>query len=81
MIKCDAVVLANGDFPVHAVPLSLLENAAHIVACDGAITHLTAHDSQADIIAIGDGDSVPAGSKTAPSRSIILEVFHDTERS
>ena len=61
MIKCDAVVLANGDFPVHAVPLSLLENAAHIVACDGAITHLTAHDSQADIIAIGDGDSVPDG--------------------
>ena len=61
MIKCDAVVLANGDFPVHAVPLSLLENAAHIVACDGAITHLAVHDYQADIIAIGDGDSVPDG--------------------
>ena len=61
MIKCDAVVLANGDFPVHAVPLSLLENAAHIVACDGAIAHLAAHDYQADVIAIGDGDSVPDG--------------------
>ena len=59
MIKCDAVVLANGDFPVHAVPLSLLENAVHIVACDGAIAHLTAHEYQADVVAIGDGDSVP----------------------
>ena len=61
MIACDVVVLANGDFPVHAVPLSLLENAAHIVACDGAIAHLAAHEYQADIIAIGDGDSVPEG--------------------
>ena len=61
MIKCDAVVLANGDFPVHAEPLSLLENAAHIVACDGAIAHLAAHKYQADIVAIGDGDSVPDG--------------------
>ena len=61
MIACDVVVLANGDFPVHAVPLSLLENATHIVACDGAIAHLAAHEYQADIIAIGDGDSVPEG--------------------
>ena len=61
MIKCDVVVLADGDFPVHAVPLSLLENATHIVACDGAIAYLAAHDYQADIVAIGDGDSVPDG--------------------
>ena len=61
MIKCDVVVLADGDFPVHAVPLSLLENATHIVACDGAIAHLAAHDYQSDIVAIGDGDSVPDG--------------------
>jgi len=59
MIECDVVILANGDFPVHAVSLSLLENAAHIVACDGAIAHLTAHEYQADIVAIGDGDSIP----------------------
>ena len=61
MIKCDVVVLANGDFPVHTVPLSLLENAAHIVACDGAIAHLAAHEYQADVVAVGDGDSVPDG--------------------
>jgi thiamine pyrophosphokinase len=61
MIKCDVVVLANGDFPVHAVPLSLLENATHIVACDGAIAHLAAHEYQVDVVAVGDGDSVPDG--------------------
>ena len=61
MIKCDAVVLANGDFPVHAVPLSLLESATHIVACDGAIAYFSVHNYQADVVAIGDGDSVPDG--------------------
>jgi thiamine pyrophosphokinase len=76
MIKCDAVVLANGDFPVHAVPLSLLENAAHIVACDGAITHLAVHDYQADIIAIGDGDSVPDGLR---DRLILVDEQEDND--
>ena len=40
MINCEVAILANGDFPTHAVPLSLLENAKHIVACDGALTNL-----------------------------------------
>ena len=60
MIKCDAVILANGDFPTHAVPLSVLENASHIVACDGAIANLAAHNNfHQDVVAVGDGDSVP----------------------
>ena len=76
MIKCDVVILANGDFPVHALPLSLLENAAHIVACDGAITHLAAHEYQADIIAIGDGDSIP---ETLRDRLIRVEEQEDND--
>lgn len=60
MIECDAVVLANGEFPVHNVPLSILENASHIVACDGAIAKLLAYqDSHRDLVAVGDGDSIP----------------------
>lgn len=60
MIKCEVVILANGDFPTHAVPLSLLENARHIVACDGAIANLSVgNDSRQDVVAVGDGDSVP----------------------
>ena len=60
MIKCEVVILANGDFPTHAVPLSLLENAKHIVACDGAIASLADHDDHhQDVVVVGDGDSVP----------------------
>lgn len=51
----DAVVLADGDFPRAAVPLSLLHGAPVVVCCDGASRHWP----QADAI-VGDGDSVPS---------------------
>ena len=54
-IKYDAVIVANGLFPSHAVPLEILKNARHIVCCDGAISHVP----QADVV-IGDGDSIPS---------------------
>ncbi|MBR1410063.1 MAG: thiamine diphosphokinase [Prevotella sp.] len=50
----DIVILANGAFPTHPVPLSILNRAKHVIACDGAVSHYP----QADIV-IGDGDSVP----------------------
>lgn len=52
--KFDAVIVANGQFPTHAIPLAILHHAKHIVACDGAIHHIP----QAEAV-IGDGDSVP----------------------
>ena len=51
----DAVIVANGQFPTHEVPLAILRNAKCIVACDGAVRNVP----QADVV-IGDGDSVPA---------------------
>ncbi|MBP3850069.1 MAG: thiamine diphosphokinase [Prevotella sp.] len=50
----DIVILANGSFPTHPVPLSILNRAKHVIACDGAVSHYP----EADVI-IGDGDSVP----------------------
>ena len=50
----DAVVLADGDFPTHSVPLRLLKEVPHVVCCDGAARHLDAPD-----YIVGDGDSVP----------------------
>lgn len=50
----DAVIVANGLFPTHAIPLAILHQAKHVVACDGAICHVP----QAETV-IGDGDSVP----------------------
>lgn len=51
----DVVILANGAFPTHAVPLNVLNEAERVVCCDGAVKAFP----EADIV-IGDGDSVPA---------------------
>ena len=50
----DAVIVANGQFPTHAIPLDILKNTSHIICCDGAIKNVT----QAEVV-VGDGDSVP----------------------
>lgn len=50
----DVIIVANGEFPTHSVPLALLQGARHIVACDGAIKMVP----QAEAV-VGDGDSVP----------------------
>lgn len=50
----DAVILADGDFPSHPLPLSVLRAAPLLVCCDGAVRHAP----QADAV-VGDGDSVP----------------------
>ena len=58
----DAVIVANGQFPSHAIPLDILKSAHHIVCCDGAIHYLspiTKHPSPNTCTIIGDGDSVP----------------------
>ena len=54
MKKFDAVIVANGTFPSHAVPLAVLQEATHVVACDGAVRNVP----QAEVV-VGDGDSVP----------------------
>ncbi len=48
----EAVILANGDFPTHPIPLEVLHRANHLVCCDGAAI------DAAEVI-IGDGDSIP----------------------
>lgn len=50
----DAVILANGTFPSHPIPLGILHHAVHLIACDGAIRLVP----QAEAV-VGDGDSVP----------------------
>lgn len=54
----DAVILDNGDYPTHPVPLSILRNATYLCCCDGAAEHqLTFSERQPDAI-VGDGDSL-----------------------
>ena len=51
------VVLANGDFPTHPLPLFLLKQAQTIICCDGAAQKLTAHGLEPNFIA-GDMDTL-----------------------
>ncbi len=67
----DAVIVANGEFPSHEVPLEVLENADHIVACDGAIYNVP----EADAV-IGDGDSI---SKEFKKRLILIDEQEDND--
>lgn len=51
------VILANGDFPKHEIPLSFLRNAKQIVCCDGATQNLVDFGLTPDFI-VGDLDSI-----------------------
>ncbi len=57
--QSDIVILANGTFPTHPVPLDVLSHARHVVCCDGAVSHIASIPTK-NITVIGDGDSVPA---------------------
>ncbi len=54
-----AVILANGDFPTHAVPLGVLRQADFLCCCDGAAVEAVSHGLHPHAV-IGDGDSLPA---------------------
>jgi thiamine pyrophosphokinase len=53
----EAVIIANGNYPTHRVPLSIIENAGYIVCCDGAADGFIAMGGTPDAI-VGDCDSI-----------------------
>lgn len=55
------VILANGSFPRHAIPLSILQHAGRLICCDGAYGQLVSHHmaTNNNLTVIGDGDSLP----------------------
>jgi thiamine pyrophosphokinase len=55
-----AVILADGNFPVHHVPLSYLRDAEHIICCDGSAKNLILTDLEPEAI-VGDLDSLDPG--------------------
>lgn len=54
------VILADGNFPVHRIPLRYLMEATHIICCDGSAESLIAIGLEPEAI-IGDLDSLDAG--------------------
>ncbi|MBK8808533.1 MAG: thiamine diphosphokinase [Bacteroidales bacterium] len=54
----DTVIVANGTFPMHQLPLGQLKHAKTIICCDGAIESL--HNlGIAPTVIVGDMDSIP----------------------
>jgi thiamine pyrophosphokinase len=53
----DAVILADGRFPTHSIPLAYLRKADHIICCDGSAESLIAADMEPEAI-VGDLDSL-----------------------
>ena len=51
------VIVANGAFPRHPVPLSFLREASRIICCDGATESLLEYGLEPDYI-VGDMDSL-----------------------
>ncbi len=51
------VIIANGRFPRHPIPLSIIEKAAYIVCTDGAANDFIADGGRPDAI-VGDCDSI-----------------------
>ena len=56
------VILANGEFPQHDIPLHILDNAGSIICCDGAIESLIDYGKRPQAI-VGDFDSIPQNLK------------------
>ncbi len=67
-----AVILANGEYPAHELPLRLLAEAQVVVCCDGAANEYISRGHTPDVI-IGDGDSLLPEYKKRFS-SIILQI-------
>jgi thiamine pyrophosphokinase len=56
-MQLKAVILADGSFPVHQIPLGYLRSADHIICCDGSAENLIMADLEPEAI-VGDLDSI-----------------------
>ena len=61
-LKNPLVIVANGEFPTHPIPLAKLDKAISILACDGAADTLLDKGYTPDVI-LGDLDSLSDESK------------------
>lgn len=56
-LSFDTVILCDGDFPTHPIPLNVLHRASHLCCCDGAGRHCLEKGITPWAI-VGDGDSL-----------------------
>jgi thiamine pyrophosphokinase len=66
----DTIILANGRFPDHPLPLSLIEKAEYIVCTDGAANDFIARGGKPNAI-VGDCDSI-----SVENRILYANILH-----
>lgn len=73
----EAIVIGNGDFPTHRIPLEMLDSSAFTVCCDGAANTFIDTGRKLDKI-IGDGDSIDSEYKSRYADIIIINPDQET---
>ena len=71
------VVLANGDFPTHPLPLFVLEQAKIVICCDGAASKLLNYGKEPHLIT-GDMDSLSSALSEQFKERIISNSCQET---
>ncbi|MGD0340729.1 MAG: thiamine diphosphokinase [Bacteroidales bacterium] len=71
------VIVADGSFPVHPVPLGILHKAEMIVCCDGSAESLVGYGLIPDAI-VGDMDSLSKDLKNRFSDRIYIDCNQET---
>jgi thiamine pyrophosphokinase len=77
MLTNEVIILADGLFPEHSIPLALLKSGRSIVCCDGAAMKIVAAGLEPSII-IGDLDSLTAEYKTIFSDRLVYDPDQET---
>jgi thiamine pyrophosphokinase len=72
-----SVVLDDGRFPEHEIPLNLLDNAGKIICCDGATIKLLCYGKEPYAI-VGDLDSLPDSLMTKYNDRIFKDEDQET---
>ncbi len=65
-----AIILANGDYPIHSLPLALLAKTDYVVCCDGATNGFVGSGRTPSAI-VGDGDSL-----SEENRACFSDIIH-----
>lgn len=71
------IILADGSFPSHEVPLDYLENAERIICCDGSAENLVTSGRIPEAI-VGDLDSLSANITERFSDRLFIDVNQET---
>ncbi len=65
------VILANGQFPTHEIPLNILNSEVDIICCDGAVDSLIKNTKLLPTTIIGDLDSISGEMKIKFSDKLV----------